>query len=530
MAVYTHLSGNMPPGFQAAPGASTPPLYTFAAYSFEISLSTASQLVFTVQPQGSNPPLDTYLLYIYGTFAAQEFRPGVGLNTATQVTGLARYVNGTLIDEVTDFLYAPGGTFLMSQGTAEFFLSGNDTFNGFAGPDVLIASDGNDLMFGNAGHDNVSGGAGRDTIYGGSGNDTLGGSGPDTQGDQISGGNGDDQIGGSGGDDGLFGGNGRDYLDGVNGNDTLNGGSGADTMDGGIGNDVYSIDDAADLIYEAGGTDTVFTTVSVNFETYFGYAGAGPAIETIDARDATAALTLIGSASASMISGGAFNDVLTGARLGHATFDGRGGNDTMTGGLYNDIYHVDSTGDAVFDPGDPNFIPDGGLDTVYASVSYALGAGQKLERLYGNAGNTGLALTGNEFANTIRGKGGADTLSGGGGIDLLIGGLGADSFVLQPLTADRDKISGFIAGEDRLIVTEALFGELDGPGVAFADRYLSNEDGRARTGGTAETRFVYNETNGSLYFDADGTGSGRGVLIAQLSGFPALDAGDFLIL
>ena len=54
----------------------------------------------------------------------------------------------------------------------------------------------------------------------------------------------------------------------------------------------------------------------------------------------------------------------------------------------------------------------GGTDTVYASVNYALQAGQEVEYLRANAGATGLILTGNEFNNTIS-VGGNDTLNGG---------------------------------------------------------------------------------------------------------------------
>ena len=68
----------------------------------------------------------------------------------------------------------------------------------------------------------------------------------------------------------------------------------------------------------------------------------------------------------------------------------------------------------------------GGTDTVYASVNYALQAGQEVESLRANAGATGLTLTGNEFNNTLVGGSGNDTLNGGGGNDTLNGLAGAD--------------------------------------------------------------------------------------------------------
>ncbi len=39
-----------------------------------------------------------------------------------------------------------------------------------------------------------------------------------------------------------------------------------------------------------------------------------------------------------------------------------------------------------------------GTDRIYASVNYTLAAGVSVEYLTANAGNTGLALTGNDFS------------------------------------------------------------------------------------------------------------------------------------
>ena len=67
----------------------------------------------------------------------------------------------------------------------------------------------------------------------------------------------------------------------------------------------------------------------------------------------------------------------------------------MSGGAGNDIYYVDNAADKATEAA------GAGTDTVYASVNYALQAGQEVEALRANAGATGLILTGNEFNNTL---------------------------------------------------------------------------------------------------------------------------------
>src|SRR4029450_9515790 len=101
------------------------------------------------------------------------------------------------------------------------------------------------------------------------------------------------------------------------------------------------------------------------------------------------------------LSGGNGNDIL----------DGQTGADIMAGGAGNDTYVVDNALDKVFEA------VGGGTDSVYASVNYALLAGQEVEALRANAGSAGLTLTGNEFNNTLIGLAGNDALNGGNGTD-----------------------------------------------------------------------------------------------------------------
>jgi Ca2+-binding RTX toxin-like protein len=65
---------------------------------------------------------------------------------------------------------------------------------------------------------------------------------------------------------------------------------------------------------------------------------------------------------------------------------------------------------------------------VWASVNYSLSAGSEIEFLRAAQGANGLALTGNEFNNTIVGSAGNDILDGGAGNDYLRGNGGSDTF------------------------------------------------------------------------------------------------------
>jgi Ca2+-binding RTX toxin-like protein len=193
----------------------------------------------------------------------------------------------------------------------------------------------------------------------------------------------------------------------------------------------------------------------------------------------------------------------------------------------------------------------GGTDTVYASVNYALQAGQEVEYLRANAGATGLALTGNEFNNvivgltgndvlngglgndtlnggdgndTLNGSAGNDALSGGNGNDLLIGGVGADTiaggagtdaFRWTAPTEGGDNVTDFkLLGTDVLQFNAAAFGFAPLHVLVNGTEFIANN---APVSNHAGPTFLMETDVHNLYFDADGTGVGAAVWIAHMN-------------
>lgn len=276
----------------------------------------------------------------------------------------------------------------------------------------------------------------------------------------------------------LEGRDGNDQLTGGAGKDWLDGGTGDDVLRGGAGDDIYVVDTAGDKVIElaGGGKDEIRTT-----------------LQSYSLADNVEALTFTGSGDFKG-SGNALDNVITGG-AGNDTFNGREGNDTLIGGDGNDtfvdsagadlmiggrgddMYNVDNLGDRVVER-------DGeGFDTVYTTVSFAIGAGQSIESLRAR-GTAAIDLTGNEFDNAIRGNDGANALRGGGGDDALDGYGGNDR-----LWGDDGNDS--LSGDDG---NDTLYGgngddRLNGDA---GDDILVGGAGRdLLTGGAGRDRFVF---------------------------------------
>jgi hypothetical protein len=211
----------------------------------------------------------------------------------------------------------------------------------------------------------------------------------------------------------AIGGSGNDHLTGNASANSLYGGAGADVMAGLGGNDTYFVDNTADRIAEAAGEgfDAVYASVS-----YALTAGASAEWLSTASNAATDAINLAGNEIGNYVIG----------NQGVNTLTGGGGGDLLYGLGGNDSYFVDSS-TVVYETA------NAGFDSVFASGSYALSAGQEIEWLSAadNSATTALTLIGNELANYVVGNQGANALFGGGGADLLYGLGGDDTYYVD---------------------------------------------------------------------------------------------------
>lgn len=239
-------------------------------------------------------------------------------------------------------------------------------------------------------------------------------------------------------------------LMGLAGDDVLDGQQGADVMKGGLGNDSYIVDNVGDKVKELKneGQDTVYSSISYRLTRH---------VEDL-VLTGTAAINGTGNALDNHITGNSANNTLKGL-AGDDVLDGREGADVMIGGSGNDSYYVDNIGDVVKeyanedehhhhrdederhhhhrDDKEWHRHDTGGTDTVYASISYQLGANVEnlvlmgTEAINGTGNELDNHLTGNSANNILEGRDGDDVLDGKEGADVMRGGEGDDSYTVD---------------------------------------------------------------------------------------------------
>jgi Ca2+-binding RTX toxin-like protein len=142
-------------------------------------------------------------------------------------------------------------------------------------------------------------------------------------------------------------------------------------------------------------------------------------------------------------------------------------------------------------------------------------------------------VVGTDRNDVLTGSSGNDTLTGGLGQDTLTGGSGQDLFTgYSPATINQfnnDRITDFTPGVDRLDLSELNLLTGRPPGGAVQQVDIVNNDNDAKL---SNSPVVYNRTNGSVFYNANGSQPGfssqgniSGGLFVTLEGAPDIAAG-----
>ena len=465
---------------------------------------------------------------------------------------------------ITDCLTPINNVVAMTTASYTDIAGKNSLIVGTAANNTIQAGDGDDLVFGLAGNDSITGGAGNDCLFGGAGDDTFfanlseaefddlqGGSGTDTL-QRIAGGtanfvldtflasNGIERVqmdaGGNRAIDGNVNGNILDFsattffntvsVNGLDGNDTIsasnsasrtyNGDAGDDVLNGGTNNDILNGGADNDTIFGNDGNDTI------NGGTGNDSLSGGDGNDTFRANESEAEFDAL--------QGGSGTDILQRIAGGTANFV----LDTFLASNGIEQVQMDASGNRAIDGNVNGNILDFSATTFFNTLSVngldgndIISASNSASRTYnGDAGNDVLnggtnndILNGGADNDTISGGNGNDTINGGVGADSLTGGGGSDRFVFNNASEGIDTITDFDPTADLFNVSSSGFATIGGLGTLAASRFTI---GAAAT--TADHRFIYDSSNGNLFFDKDGLGGTAQVQIAQLTNFGSIGA------
>ena len=343
---------------------------------------------------------------------------------------------------------ALAGVITASTGTVTNFSGGSlaelqdlvgDTFVGGTAGDVFVTGSGNDTIAGQGGNDSILGGSGADVLAGDEGNDVFffnASTDISSAGEQILGGSGVDSIRvqvASSVDFSLY----NTLINSIERVELGVGGQpsraifNASAVGGGLASNlvVHAITSLSDLS---------FRMKDVSFLNLSGLTFSGGTVD----------VETLGDDDAEVIFGSIGNDIIRtagGADRLWSSYGPDGFLDLLTGGAGNDTYFVYDTGDVVTETDADPLV--GGIDLVYSSASFTLGANVEHLTLFGGngglsaaigngldnalnamqyTGGSGITFTANDGNDTVFGSYYADNISGGNGNDTLWGSWGAD--------------------------------------------------------------------------------------------------------
>lgn len=417
--------------------------------------------------------------------------------------------------------------------------------------DHLIGTDGKNVLEGGAGNDILTGGGGRDILNGGAGSDTAdyslsedgvrlnlarGKSEGDTY---IS----IENLSGSGHNDRIKGDRNDNVLTGQGGNDVLKGGDGDDILFGDFG-------DQADAIPRPGmgtgyatlGPDATNNSIATAFDISNNFS----LTEDPNIFDSTSVLHTTVNATGNGKGGYYSIDLAAGTIL---TIDIDGIADPNVHDSW--VRLLDSNGEVVTENddggGDPGSTSNRDSSTVF--VVQETGTYYILEGSWtpdAPGGWTEAVPEGSTYTLNVSvefppepvqpGEAGNDKLFGGLGNDLLDGGLGADvltggqgedsfRFSTELGNGNVDRIKDFNVSDDTILLDSSIFTDLDSGLLDFTAFHQS----ASGTALDAFDRILYDTNDGTLSYDADGSGEIEAVQFAQLRSGLDLSAEDFFI-
>jgi hypothetical protein len=108
------------------------------------------------------------------------------------------------------------------------------------------------------------------------------------------------------------------------------------------------------------------------------------------------------------------------------------------------------------------------------------------------------------------------------------GGAGSDTFFYGHASDGGDTIPGFSIADDTIAISAAGFGGglVAGTPLVAGSNFVADANPTATT---TDGAFLYDTNNGDLSWDADGSGVGSSVLIAELTPALALTIDDFAV-
>ncbi|HZH11407.1 MAG TPA: calcium-binding protein [Microvirga sp.] len=128
----------------------------------------------------------------------------------------------------------------------------------------------------------------------------------------------------------------------------------------------------------------------------------------------------------------------------------------------------------------------------------------------------------------LSGGAGNDTLDGGYGNDVLAGGGGADRFVFKNRLSkigNVDTITDYNKSFDSIQLDNRYMAKLGAAGRLSSAKFVLGTKAK-----DANDHLIYDRGTGKLYYDADGSGAGAQVLIAQFTNKAALTYAEFAII